>query len=148
MAIWGRHRGLRRRSGRLLGAGLALLVGALLVPAAAFAFKGFDSPTDNIGCVMESHGVRCDISDHEWRSPPKPKWCDVDYGGGLFIGAKGKATWICAGDTALHSGPPLAYGHSQSLGRYRCVSLEAGMRCVNRRTGHGFLLSRQTAHRF
>jgi hypothetical protein len=61
-------------------------VPALIAPAAALACKGFDSPTGNIGCIMDSHGVRCDIRDHEWRSPPKPKWCEVDYGGATLVG--------------------------------------------------------------
>jgi hypothetical protein len=142
-------RGSQRRSRRRLGvAGLTLVLVTLLAPAEALAYKGFDSPTGNIGCIMDSHGVRCDIRDHEWRSPPKPRWCEVDYGGGLFIGAKGKATWVCAGDTTLNSGPPLPYEGAAHLGRYRCTSSEAGVRCVNRRTGHGFLLSRQQAHIF
>jgi hypothetical protein len=129
-------------------AAAVLAFAAIVAPAAALAYKGFDSPTENIGCIMESHGVRCDISDHEWKSPPKPKNCEVDYGGGVFIGAKGRATYVCAGDTTLHSGPVLAYGRSAHLGRYRCVSSEAGMRCVNTRNGHGFLLSRQHARLF
>jgi hypothetical protein len=139
-----------RRRRRLLGvAVLALLTfAAIVAPAAALAYKGFDSPTQNIGCIMESRGVRCDIRDHDWQSPPKPKNCELDYGGGVFIGAKGRATFVCAGDTTLNSGPALAYGRSAHLGRYRCVSSEAGVRCVNRRTGHGFLLSRQKAHLF
>jgi hypothetical protein len=145
-----RPQGSPRRSRRVLVvvAFAALAVAAIVAPAAALAYKGFDSPTQNIGCIMESHGVRCDIRDHEWQSPPKPKNCEVDYGGGLFIGAKGRATYVCAGDTTLHSGPVLAYGHSEHLGRYRCVSSEVGVRCVNTRNGHGFLLSRQKARLF
>ena len=139
-----------RRPRRLLAAGvLALLAAAALIgPAAALAFKGFDSPTQNIGCVMESHGVRCDIRDHDWKSPPKPKNCELDYGGGVFVGSRGRASYICAGDTTLNSGPVLAYGHSAHLGLYRCVSSAAGMRCINRRNGHGFMLSRQRVRLF
>jgi hypothetical protein len=125
-----------------------LAIGAIVAPAAALAYKGFDSPTQNIGCVIESHGVRCDIRDHEWKSPPKPRNCEVDYGGGVFIGAKGRATYVCAGDTTLNAGPVLAYGDSEHLGLYRCVSYEAGMRCINRRNGHGFVLSRQRVRLF
>ena len=50
---------------------------------------------------------------------------------------------VCAGDTTLESGPVLAYGHSIERGRFNCESQEAGMRCVNKRNGHGFFLSKQ-----
>ena len=88
---------LRRARRRSVVAGLALLLIALVVPAAASAYKAFESPSGNIGCIMESHGVRCDIREHDWQSPPKPDSCELDYGGGLFIGAKGRAVWVCAG---------------------------------------------------
>jgi hypothetical protein len=93
---------------------------------------------------MDSASVRCDIREHSWQSPPKPKKCDVDYGGGVAVGKSGRAGFVCAGDTTLEAGPVLAYGDSISAGRFRCESQEAGMRCVNRRNGHGFLLAKQT----
>ncbi len=100
-----------------LGAALAVLAAALIAGTAGAAFKGFDSPTQNIGCVMESRGVRCDIRDHDWQAPPKPKNCELDYGGGVFVGAGGRAGYVCAGATTLNSGPVLGYGKSQSQGR-------------------------------
>jgi hypothetical protein len=129
-------------------AAVLAVLGAVAAGSALAAFKGFDSPSGNIGCVMESRSVRCDIGDHDWAAPPKPKNCELDYGGGVAVGLGGRAGFVCAGDTTLHSGPPLAYGKSQSLGRFRCASEEAGMRCVNRRNGHGFLLSRQRVRLF
>jgi hypothetical protein len=138
----------RVRAGLGLAAVLAVLGAAFAAGPAAAALKGFDSPSGNIGCVMESRGVRCDIRDHEWQAPPPPKNCELDYGGGVAVDAGGRAAYVCAGDTALNSGPALAYGKSQSFGRYRCTSEEAGMRCVNRRNGHGFLLSRQRVRLF
>jgi hypothetical protein len=126
----------------------SVATGALALAASASAFKGFVSPTRNIGCVMDKEAVRCDIRDHSWQSPPKPKSCDVDYGGGVAVGRSGKATFVCAGDTTLEAGPVLAYGESISKGRFRCTSTETGMRCVNKRNGHGFLLSKQTVKLF
>jgi hypothetical protein len=117
-------------------------------PAAAAAYKGFVSPSHNIGCVMEERGVRCDIRDHSWQSPPKPKSCELDYGGGVFVGTKGRAGYVCAGDTTLQAGPVLGYGESVGKGRFRCTSGEAGMRCVNKRNGHGFLLAKQKVKLF
>lgn len=121
---------------------------SLAAASSAAAFKGFVSPTRNIGCVMDREAVRCDIRDHSWQSPPKPKYCDVDYGGGVAVGHSGKAEFVCAGDTTLEAGPVLPYGESISKGRFRCTSMETGMRCVNKRNGHGFLLSKQKVKLF
>lgn len=131
----------------LLTAALAATFAFALV-ASASAFKGFVSPTHNIGCVMDKQAVRCDIRDHSWQSPPKPKSCELDYGGGVVVGHSGKAEFVCAGDTTLEAGPVLAYGESVRKGRFRCTSMETGMRCVNRRNGHGFLLSKQKVRLF
>jgi hypothetical protein len=125
-----------------LALALAAVVGLGTV-ASASAFTGFTSPTGNIGCVMSKGGVRCDIRHHSWKAPPKPKWCDVDYGGGVAVDKKGKAGIVCAGDTTLNSGPVLPYGSSINRGRFNCESQEAGMRCVNKRNGHGFYLNKQ-----
>jgi hypothetical protein len=133
---------------RLLAVSALAFALAAVAASSAAAYTGFASPSGNIGCVMENAGVRCDIRDHSWNSPPKPKNCELDYGGGLFVGKKHKADFICAGDTTLDAGPVLPYGGSRTLGRFRCTSSEAGMRCVNRRNGHGFLLSREQAKRF
>jgi len=125
---------------------LALVLVALTglaTAASASAFTGFVSPSHNIGCVISKGGVRCVIRHHSWNSPPKPKWCDVDYGGGVAVDKKGKAGFVCAGDTTLESGSVLAYEHSISRGRFHCESQSAGMRCVNKRNGHGFFLSKQ-----
>jgi hypothetical protein len=135
---------------------IACIAGALAVPnsVSAFQLKLFHTPDGNIGCAMifgkESRGggARCDIAEHSWTSPPKPKWCDVDYGGGLNIGAHRKAEFVCAGDTTLHQGKVLPVGQVQKLGPYKCKSLPGAVRCVNRDTGHGFLLSRTVAQRF
>ncbi len=108
----------------------------------------FGSPSHNIGCAMDSTSVRCDIAEHDWVAPPKPKRCDLDWGNGLAVGRAGKASFVCAGDTTLHQGHVLAYGRSKHLGTVGCTSLRNGMRCVNHKTGHGFLLSRAKARRF
>jgi hypothetical protein len=128
----------------LLGALAAVFVATAAASASASAFVGFVSPSHNIGCVMDKEAVRCDIREHSWKSPPKPKSCDVDYGGGVAVDKSGRAQFLCAGDTTLESGPVLAYGDSVSRGRFRCVSKETGMRCVNKRNGHGFFLAKQT----
>ena len=53
-------------------------------------------------------------------------------------------------DMSSSSGPPgrpsreLAYGDSIARHRFRCKSLTSGVRCVNKRNGHGFKLSRES----
>jgi uncharacterized protein DUF6636 len=135
----------------------SLVLVALLAPSSAQAFrlKRFHTPDGNIGCAMifgkesEGGGARCDIDDHSWTAPPKPKWCDVDYGGGLNVGPRRKAEFVCAGDTTLHQGHPLAPGGVETLGPYRCKVVSSRMvRCINRDTGHGFKLSPHLARLF
>ncbi len=108
----------------------------------------FQSPSHNIACAMTSEGVRCDIRDHSWKAPPKPASCDVDYGGGLSLIERGKGHDTCAGDTLLGSGEVLAYGRSEKVGRFRCTSKMTGVKCVNRRNGHGFKLATASVRLF
>jgi uncharacterized protein DUF6636 len=113
------------------------------------SFTGFQSPSGNIGCVIGRRGgVRCDIRNRDWRPPPKPASCMLDWGFGLTVGRRGRGRFVCAGDTTLGQGRRLAYGDAIRRGRFRCVSRRSGMRCTNRRNGHGFSLSRERARRF
>ena len=113
----------------------------------------FSSPSGNIGCaVYDSRAVgreaRCDIAQHSWQAPPKPKSCPVDWGNGLAVGRTGKGHFLCAGDTTLGASKVLGYGEHIRVGRFRCASKTSGMTCVNVRNGHGFSLSRETVRRF
>lgn len=126
---------------------LSAVLAAFAVPAVAQAGP-FQSPSGNIGCYIAKSGVRCDIDKRSWKPPPKPAYCDVDWGQGVAVDKHGKAGIVCAGDTTLHQGPVLPYGRSVSKGRFRCVSKSSGMRCVNRHNGHGFFLSRESYRLF
>lgn len=129
---------------RCLPLALALACG-LVTPAHAAQFQ---SPSRNIGCAITKQSVRCDIRERSWDPPPKPRSCELDYGQGVTVGRRGRAHFVCAGDTTLGQGRRLAYGEAIRRGRFRCVSRRSGMRCTNRRNGHGFALSRQRARRF
>jgi hypothetical protein len=127
-----------------LGASLALAA----APAAA-RLSQFQSPSANIGCVMDwtsKHAyVRCDARSHEWRVTHRPSGCphDIDFGQGFSVtrdARRGRV--VCAGDTALGAGKHLRYGHTVSHGGLKCISEKSGMTCRNRR-GHGFFISRQ-----
>jgi len=128
---------------------LALAVLALCLGVSrASAFKGFESPSHNIGCVMYEQGARCDIIHHSWPLPKKPGSCEFDYGGSVFIGDRGRGEFGCVSDSAFGLGSVLPYGESIRKGRFICTSEEAGVRCHNRRDGHGFFLSRQRVRLF
>jgi hypothetical protein len=140
--------------GKLGKSSLTLLIAACAVlaatasPAAAATF--FESPSGNIGCVIgKGSGVRCDIRERDWSPPPKPAGCPVDWGNGLTVAKRGRGKFTCAGDTVFTTtARQLAYGDAIRRGRFRCVSRMSGMRCANRRNGHGFKLSRERADRF
>ena len=124
----------------------ALGFGALaMAPPAHAAPVLFESPSHNIGCYIAKSGVRCDIRVHTWKPPPKPDWCDVDWGNGLEVGRHGGGHFVCAGDTVLGGKRVLGYGKSIQRGRFRCTSRRNGMRCVNERSRHGFKLARRKA---
>jgi len=129
---------------------LAAAVLALIAPAASAAnFKFFKTPSGNIGCAMGGGAVRCDIREKSWEAPPKPSWCDVDWGFGLAVGRNGRANYVCAGDTVFSPGETvLGYGERAIKNRFRCTSKQKGMRCVNTKSKHGFFLSRQEARAF
>src|SRR5882672_12564684 len=63
-------------------------------PAPPKSYEFFQSPSKNIGCAAVNEDVvevRCDIRNHDWKSPAKPANCELDYGGGLVIQAGGDA---------------------------------------------------------
>jgi hypothetical protein len=133
---------------RLFLALTVFAVGLLVASPADASFTFFQSPSRNIGCALSKTGVRCDIREKSWRAPPKPASCELDWGFGLSLDRRGPAVFVCAGDTTLGQGRRLPYGESVRRGRFICRSKISGMRCVNRRNSHGFLLSRQRARRF
>jgi Family of unknown function (DUF6636) len=127
----------------------------ITAPSSAFELTQVHTPDGNIGCALiagkGSRGgeARCDIRRHSWPTPKKPASCELDYGSGLVVGAHGRATFVCAGDTTLNQGTTLPVrGRGVGVGPYRCDNLGDAVRCINRKTGHGFKLSRTVAKRF
>lgn len=122
----------------------ALTLGAATSGAAVY----FHSPSGNIGCGVSRQGARCDIAEHDWKTPRKPNSCKFDWGYGLTVGKHGDGSFFCGSDSVLDLGSSLGYGKSIRRGRFKCVSRTDGMRCVNVRNKHGFKLSRAHASRF
>jgi hypothetical protein len=109
----------------------------------------FHSPSKNIYCVIfRFHGKangRCDIKEHSWTAPHKPRSCHLDYGNGAEVGPHGAGRFTCAGDTVIvRHHPTLRYGHSIKLGAIKCTSERTGMTCASVKSSHGFTLSRES----
>jgi hypothetical protein len=141
------------------GAALALVGAvALQVGNAGSAAAGpnvtqitpFTSPSGKIGCQIDPAMVRCDITERTWSAPPRPADCPsvTGYGQGLTLQAGGRARFVCAGDTAMTQGNPLAYGDWITAGVLRCDSAESGITCRDVGTGHGFTVARQSYNLF
>lgn len=112
-----------------LGAGTAPAVGA-----------EFHTPSGNIRCVLSGGGasasVQCWVLSRACRGE-----------GGTFayswaMRATRRPVRFCPGDIVA-AGRVLRYGRSVRAGVITCTSRVPGLTCTNRRTGHGFFLSRE-----
>jgi hypothetical protein len=117
-------------------------------PDAATDLVGFTSPSGNVGCIIDSAYVRCDVSERDWTPPPRPADCEFDYGQGISPSVGEKAAFVCGGDTALGGGKPLDHGQSVSVGLMQCDSTESGITCRDTKTGHGFTIAREACQVF
>lgn len=129
---------------------VAALAAALVLPTSASAgLVTFQVDDGNIACAMhQKYGVRCDIAERDWEPPPAPGPCELDYGQGLEVGKRGAGRYVCAGDTVLGLGEKVKKGTVVEKGRYTCRVRSEGVKCVNRRTGHGFTISRERKRLF
>jgi hypothetical protein len=148
----------------------AALVGmALVLPATSSAGSGlrfFHTADNNIACGLVKPvkknkkkrrsalpgEARCDVRNHTWVAPPRPRRCDLDWGFGVVVGDKGFASYVCAGDTVADAkSPVLAPGGFIVLGPYACSVLpvaDTTVHCANNRTGRGFEVSAATVTLF
>ena len=76
-------------------ASIAAFTALVVAPAQA---KLFVTDDGNVQCFMRSKFVRCDVSDHKWKSPKQPKSCEFDYGSSFYIDEKGKSGFACVSD--------------------------------------------------
>ena len=126
---------------------------AFAAPAQAIVVQ-FHTPTSNIGCVYSSEPgrggpyLRCDILSGLKPKPARPKGCHLDWGFGFQLRAKGRATTVCAGDTAVDKhARALRYGSKWSRGGFVCTSRRTGLLCRNS-SRHGLFLSHRHSYRF
>jgi hypothetical protein len=136
---------------------------ALALPATSSAgssVRFFHTADGNIGCGLVKPAkknkkkrrsalpgqARCDVKNHTWVAPPRPRTCDLDWGFGVQVGDKGFPSYVCAGDS-VGSGTPspvIAPGGFIIVGPYACAVLpvaETTVNCRNNRTGRGFEVS-------
>ena len=108
----------------------------------------FTSPSGNIGCYIDPTTVRCDIRERDWAPPPRDASCNenVDWGQGLMLNVGEPAQVVCAGDTALTTGNPLAFGDKIVAGSIECSSAPSGITCWDFQYGGEFTISREAYH--
>lgn len=133
---------------RVLTTGL-LAATALAASASAADAASFLTPSGNIGCYVLRDSARCDLKARDFRSPAKPRACDLEWGDAIGVGPRSRrGSFVCHGDTARDPrSRTLAYGRTIKVGPMRCTSRTDGVRCANA-LGHGFLVSRQAYRLF
>ena len=114
-------------------------------PPDAKRFDAFQTPSGNIACATwpEDEGsVRCDISQYTYVPPPRPDYCDTDWGGAFSIEPDANVNMLCAGDTVYSLDlPKSAPGTSVVIGRSICKVQRRSVECVVSETDGGLFLS-------
>lgn len=137
-----------RRRFVLSAAAVLTAASAMCGIAGASDLAMFRTPSGGIGCGYYAKTLRCDVVGGVRPLPPRPKDCELDWGGGFYLAQRGRASVVCAGDTALsRTAPVVRYGTTWVRGSIACTSSPNGLRCTNA-DRHGFLISRGEAFRF
>jgi hypothetical protein len=97
--------------------------------------------------------LHCEMTDDS-ANPNRPHvWCvTVSARHGVNLELSGKVT-VCTGQgagclgTVPASSPTLAYGRQVTVGRFRCFSQRAGVKCIVIRSGKGFLFNGTSVRR-
>lgn len=125
---------------------LPLAAAALLLTAGiahAEEIQTFRSPSGYIHC-MAGHMpgvVECQIPQPDRPIRPKPRDCELDWGGTFSLARNGKAEMLCVGDTvASPDSRVLPYGQTLRGNGWQCTSQRSGITCTNRQ-GRGFEIS-------
>jgi hypothetical protein len=152
----------------LLIATAALLGLALVLPATSSAGSGlrfFHTADNSIACGLVKPQkktrkrsrlpgqARCDVPNHTWVAPPRPRTCELDWGFGVQVGDRRGASYVCAGDSVAGAkpNPVLGPGGVIGIGPYSCTVLPVAattVRCQNNRTLRGFEVSVATVSLF
>ena len=131
----------------------ATLALGVCASAGAGVLPGFNSPTGNIECYYNPHGLgsrgftpvlRCGLA-HANYAMRLQRRCSAGDWHGFTLTPTGRPLLFCpggaSGDRVAYT--KLAYGQSWQRGAFTCTSRTTGVTCRNR-TGHGLFISRQT----
>lgn len=114
----------------------------VLMPVLASAQEAFQLPSGNIHCFAHEGRLRCDALTFTYPRPPRPRACDLDWGGAVEIGPRGPVQMLCHGDTVANpAAPVLGYGQAWQGGGIACTAAQTGLRCTNAE-GRGFEMAR------
>jgi hypothetical protein len=114
----------------------------VLLPVLASAQETFQLPSGNIHCAVNDGALRCDALNFAYQRPPRPRNCDLDYGGAVGLGPRGAPALLCHGDTVANpAAPVLGYGQAWQGRGLTCAATQQGLRCVNGE-GRGFEMAR------
>jgi hypothetical protein len=112
-----------------------------VTPGTAQTRAAFHSPSGNIECGIRDERGSAVVECWTFRPPQKAR-----------LSPTGKLT-LCRGSEArcklgnIGEEPTLRYGRQITVGRFRCVSLKAGVSCTVIRSGNGFLINRDGVRR-
>ncbi len=139
----------------LISAAVAILVTAVAAsasPAAGQTLPGFRSPSGNIKCYYNPHGLTprgytraltCSLAHADYAMKLQRR-CKAGDWHGFTLTPRGKPVLFCpagaSGDHVVYT--TLAYGKSWQRGPFTCTSRVTGVTCHSR-TGHGLFISRQ-----
>jgi hypothetical protein len=99
-------------------------------------------PSGDIHCVVSRGWLRCDALNFTYQRPPRPRSCDLDYGGAVTLGPLGAPELICHADTVANpAAPVLGYGQAWQITGLTCTATQLVLRCMNGE-GRGFEMAR------
>lgn len=146
--------------------GSATAVPTATIPADAITADAdaiFTMPSGRISCVMTEEEVRCDVMRPTFEPREEDLYaCDFDLGHSLVLVGR-EAQLGCVSDSLVGSAgidsqfttwwtedlgeidgqAILPYGRTLVRGSHSCTSAEAGVTCLDARTGAGFELARE-----
>lgn len=146
--------------------GSATAVPTATIPADAITADAdaiFTMPSGRISCIMTEEEVRCDVMRPTFEPREEDLYaCDFDLGHSLVLVGR-EAQLGCVSDSLVGSAgidsqfttwwtedlgeidgqAILPYGRTLVRGSHSCTSAEAGVTCLDARTGAGFELARE-----
>ena len=116
-----------------------------VTPGATVRRASFFSPSRSVGCDMADDPADVNRPGVYCRSRDQLHAADLRLDGRLYI-CRGTAAAPCIGGAGT-GGITLAYDKQITVGRFRCESLQIGVRCKVIESGKGFLINRDRVTR-